>query len=170
MITKLGTARNADVEVEEPGGLERVVAEVLFERPQADQSPWLLVVPSGPPSMSRVYESLLTVADGITGTRGSLEEDGTDASPAVFVSGLYDTRDGGAESLLVVRSWTTLALNRSFSTGERGLDLLSGAVAGGWGKRRRAVLLGTLGVLGASGHNGARRRRQLQCSRGSRCP
>jgi trehalose/maltose hydrolase-like predicted phosphorylase len=128
VITKLGTARDADVEVEEPGGLERVVAEVLFERPPADQSPWLLVVPSGPPSMSRVYESLLTVADGITGTRGSLEEDGTDASPAVFVSGLYDTRDGGAESLLVVRSWTTLALNGSFSTGERVLDLLSGVL------------------------------------------
>ena len=80
MITELDTARNADVEVEEPGGRERVVAEVLFERPPADPSPWLLVVPSGLPNMSRVYESLLTVGDGLTGTRGAWKR--TEPTPA----------------------------------------------------------------------------------------
>jgi len=108
--------------------LEREVAGVFAEQPAAEPSPWLFIVPSGPPSMSRVYESLLTVADGVTGTRGSLEEDGPDANPSTFVSGVYDLRYDGPEALLAVPSWTTLSTGRSPGAGQRVLDLRSGVL------------------------------------------
>ena len=63
------------------------VSEVLSDQPGHDDPTWMLVVSDPARGMDRVYESLLTVADGNTGTRGSLEEDGFDAEPGVFVAG-----------------------------------------------------------------------------------
>jgi trehalose/maltose hydrolase-like predicted phosphorylase len=113
------------------GPVADAAARVLVECPEppADgpPSPWLLVVPDGPPGMVRVFESLLSVADGVTGTRGSLEEDGPDARPGVFVSGVYE-RVEARESLLVVRSWATLAEDEVPLRGFRILDLRAGVV------------------------------------------
>jgi len=117
-----------DRDVEISVGATSEVADVLAERPADVRSAWLLVVPEGLPSMGRVYESLLTVADGVTGTRGSLEEDGADASPGVFVAGVYDTDDDGSESLLAIPSWATLGESTLPPAGLRLLDLRSGVV------------------------------------------
>ncbi len=107
------------------------VRGVLSEQPHPDQveraSPWYLVVPDGPPGMLRVYESLLSLSDGVTGTRGSLEEDGADGRPGVYVAGVYDRADGG-ESLLVLRSWATLGEHAGPLGGLRVLDLRRGVL------------------------------------------
>jgi hypothetical protein len=55
------------------------VVSVLDQVPQLEDSPagWLLVFHDGPEALKRVHETLLVVADGAPGTRGSLEEDGS---------------------------------------------------------------------------------------------
>jgi trehalose/maltose hydrolase-like predicted phosphorylase len=115
-----------------PDPVAETVGAILGAMPQPEQdgaSPWLLVVPEGPPGMVRVYESLLSLSDGVTGTRGSLEEAGPDAQPGVYVAGVYDKGATGGESLLVMRSWATLA-GRPLSplNGRRVLDLHSGVL------------------------------------------
>ena len=108
--------------------LAREVADVLDQRPIPVPSPWLLVTEDQPRGMAGSYESLLTVADGVTGTRGSLEEDNDDTHSGVFVAGVYECRDDGAESLLVVPTWTNLSLRGELPTGTRVLDLRSGVL------------------------------------------
>jgi trehalose/maltose hydrolase-like predicted phosphorylase len=51
-----------------------------------------------------VRESLVTIADGLLGTRGSREEDGPGSVPLVVAAGVYETR-GGAERLLEAPVW-----------------------------------------------------------------
>jgi trehalose/maltose hydrolase-like predicted phosphorylase len=103
-------------------------AEVLEQRPIPVPSPWILVTKDTPPGMAGSYESLLTVADGVTGTRGSLEEDNGDTRSGVLVAGVYKCRDDGTESLLVVPTWTSLSLRGELPTGTRVLDLRSGVL------------------------------------------
>jgi len=103
------------------------VVGVLTERPAPDSSPWMLVVDDTPPGSGGVYEALMTVADGVTGTRGRLEEDTVGISD-VFVSGVYECRGDGSESLLAVPTWTTLSLRGDFPPGTRVLDLRSGVL------------------------------------------
>jgi len=104
------------------------VAEVLSELPTSEPSPWVLIVTDTNPGRHRVHESLLTVADGITGTRGSLEEEGIDSLPGVYVAGVYEHRADGSEALLTVPTWTTLPLRGSLAVGTRILDLRSGVL------------------------------------------
>lgn len=108
------------------GSCAHQVIDVLATRPNASSSPWLVVIPEGHPAMRRVHESLTTVGDGVMGTRGSLEEDGADSLPAVFMAGVYDGANDGSESFLAVPSWTTLTLNGTLPAGSRVLDLRTG--------------------------------------------
>ena len=126
----------ADVAVAAPdgrrgaGNAAAAVRAVLEQRPTAEgaHSPWRLVVPDGPPGMSRVFESLLAVADGVTGTRGSLEEEGPDSQPGVFVADVYDRKDDGSEALVAVRSWTNLISFSVTGNGHRVFDLRTGVL------------------------------------------
>ena len=111
-----------------PGSLSAEVAAVLADRPSSSSSPWTLVVEEEPADMLRVHETLFTVADGVTGTRGNLEEDNVDALSGVLVAGVYECRDDGTESLLVVPTWTDLSLRGELPTGTRVLDLRSGVL------------------------------------------
>jgi len=114
-----------------PDPVAEAVDRVLAERPPPDDagtvSPWHLLVVDGPSARRRVNESLLTLSDGVTGTRGSLEEDGPDARPGVFVAGVYEHGPHG-ESLLEVPSWANLAAHDGPLPGERLLDLRSGVL------------------------------------------
>jgi trehalose/maltose hydrolase-like predicted phosphorylase len=87
-----------------------------------------LLVVDDVPGSDGVYETLMTVADGVTGTRGRLEEDTVDVSSGVFVSGVYECRDDGSESLLAVPTWTTLSVTGEVPAGTRVLDLRSGVL------------------------------------------
>jgi trehalose/maltose hydrolase-like predicted phosphorylase len=63
--------------------------------PRCDADPgWRLVVVGDDPLLRRVHESLLTVAGGRVGTRGTREEDGTGYQPLVMVAGAYTASEG----------------------------------------------------------------------------
>jgi trehalose/maltose hydrolase-like predicted phosphorylase len=115
----------ASQEPAQPDAAERVLARCPV--PESDGSGWLVLVSGEDDELRRVQESLLTVADGVIGTRGSLEEDGSDTEPAVYVAGIYDTADG-AEKLLDVPSWAVLGMPAPLAAGTRILDLRTGVV------------------------------------------
>ncbi|HTZ08821.1 MAG TPA: glycosyl hydrolase family 65 protein [Acidimicrobiales bacterium] len=103
------------------------VRAVLAMRPDPGAgSPWYLVV-DDPSSQPGVDESLLSLADGVTGTRGSPEEEGPGGPPGVFVAGVYE-RGAHGESLLEVPSWATLAAHDGPLVGTRLLDLRAGVL------------------------------------------
>ena len=68
------------------------------------------------------------MADGVTGTRGSLEEEGVDSLPGLYMAGVYEHREDGFETLLAIPTWTTLPLRGPLAAGTRVLDLRSGVL------------------------------------------
>jgi len=72
---------------------ERVARE-NFPRPDEDDS-WLFVSEGFDPFREREVETWLTVANGHTGTRGSIEEGTAASTPATFVAGVFG--DGTTE-------------------------------------------------------------------------
>ena len=100
--------------------LRRDVPEVDMNRD------WTLVIEGLDPARERVHESLLAIADGRLGTRGSpLFDDGSTA-PAVILSGVY-AGDGAATQLAVAPPWTRLlSASTQVRTITRALDLATG--------------------------------------------
>lgn len=98
-----------------PGGLGAAL-------PASDT--WQVVVEPGPPHRQRVEESWFCVADGVVGTRGSLEEDGPGSVPMVLAAGVYD----GTQALLPVASWVGLDAPPPETPGRRVLDLRDGTL------------------------------------------
>ena len=115
---------------EPPGTGE--VADVLDLMPASPPtgvpSAWVLEVDWRGEEEARLYESLLSVADGVVGTRGSLEEDGPSAAPAVFAAGVYEPAQGTGQALVTLPSWAMLSLPASLGAGRRLLDLRSGVL------------------------------------------
>ncbi len=92
--------------------------------PDIDPDPrWVLPLPGSPVAL-RVGESLGTVANGWTGTRGSLEEDGPGAVPLLVANGVYTE----AGALVPGPDWTRVDRPRRDRrrTVRRWLDLRSG--------------------------------------------
>ncbi len=98
-------------------------------RADGSSSPWVIVVSDGPRSRRRVEESWLCLADGHFGTRGSLEEDGPDAAPAVVAASVYERHADGTISLLQGPGWTTLPLPAGSPSGSRELDMSTGILS-----------------------------------------
>lgn len=88
-----------------------------------EDSRWQFVVEPGPTTRRRVEESWLCVADGVVGTRGSLEEGGHESMPLVLAAGVY----GPDQTLLEAPSWVTLD-GQALPPGRRVLDLRDGTV------------------------------------------
>ncbi len=137
----------APLDVQVASVLERMAA--THARPE-----WVLRVRSGSQALRRVRESLFVVSDGTTGTRGSLEEDGPDTRPGLFVAGVFERDPESGQSLVVLPSWATLGVHGSLPPGTRMLDLRSGVL---WrevevgGKRRlRTARWSCLGRPGTS--------------------
>ncbi|WP_167769087.1 glycoside hydrolase family 65 protein [Nocardia sp. CS682] len=72
-------------------------------------------------------ESVFMVGEGGIGTRGSVEEDGQDAVPAVYVAGIY-TGSGPEQQLLGCPQWTGLSIDPPIAADERILDLRTGVL------------------------------------------
>lgn len=95
-------------------------------------------------------ESICTVANGYVGTRGSLAEGSILSSPAPFLAGVFDSRDGSAASLALVAlpDWTQFRIlgdrvPLALEAGEilehrRILDLQHGLLFLTWRHRDRA--------------------------------
>lgn len=92
---------------------------------QMDQG-WTLVVEGVDPVKERVHESLLTIADGRLGTRGSPLFNDPSAAPAVLLSGAY-VGDGASTQLAVASSWLEiLPAAQPHHAVTRTLDLFTG--------------------------------------------
>lgn len=120
----------------EPGGepepdaaaLAEEVEAVLGRQPVDADPTWTVVSPSSLDLGNRVAESLFTVADGVIGTRGSLEEDGPSADPATVAAGVYEVHPGTGQSLVEIPPWNALELRRPLHSGIRVLDLRTGVL------------------------------------------
>ena len=55
----------------------------------AEDPSWTLAVEGIDPRLERAHESLLTIADGVLGTRGSVIVPHSSGDPAVLMSGIY---------------------------------------------------------------------------------
>ena len=97
------------------------------EFPDVDRDPaWTHEIESFDPTLERVHESLLTVADGRLGTRGGpIFTNGVKTSPVVY-SGVYDG-EGSATELAPCLDWTNVGRPpRRRPTVARTLDLRTG--------------------------------------------
>lgn len=95
-------ARGADLVVRDPGELltwaERspvgIAVSEGFPEPSDDPG-WVIEVVGFDPLNEREVESWLTVANGRTGTRGSVEERSEESDPAAYVAGVFGTSSDG---------------------------------------------------------------------------
>ena len=89
---------------------------------------WVLVVDGVDPLLERFHESLLTLSDGLLGTRGSVIATHPSGDPAVLMSGVY-TRTGAEAHLLAAPRWNTITPDSpSPRAVRRVLDLHAGAL------------------------------------------
>ena len=107
-------ARGADVVVRDPGELlawregRPGVAEARAGFPEPTSDPaWVLEVVGFDPLGERDVESWLTVANGRTGTRGSVEEHSEESDPATYVAGVFGSSEDG-RLLVSGPQWTRL--------------------------------------------------------------
>jgi beta-phosphoglucomutase family hydrolase len=107
-------ARGADIVVRDPGELLTWaeggpgVAETPegFPEPASDPA-WVIEVVGFDPVNERSVESWLTVANGRTGTRGSVEERSEESDPATYIAGVYGSAPQG-RLLVCGPEWTRL--------------------------------------------------------------
>ncbi len=125
-------------------------ARVLASFPApSTESGWLFAVEGFDPFREREVETWLTVANGETGTRGSLEEGSAASTPATFVAGVYgdDTGELHIRQPVTAPDWLCLRLlvegmPLNMANGEvlehrRVLDLGQGIVYRYWRQRDR---------------------------------
>ncbi len=85
---------------------QRLLRELHTVPRFAHDSSWCLIVEDGDRHKRRVNETILSLADGAFGTRGSIEEDGPGSEPAVFAMGIYETDATGSIRLIDCPNWT----------------------------------------------------------------
>ena len=96
--------------------------------PDVEMDPgWTLVVEGVDPTHERVHESLMALADGRLGTRGSPLFKDPSATPAVLFSGAY-TGEDAATQLAVAPPWAELFSTPPKGSVTRTLDLFTGAL------------------------------------------
>jgi trehalose/maltose hydrolase-like predicted phosphorylase len=117
-----------------PEAFRRLLADQLARRhrgdvPDVDDDPnWTLTVEGVDRRFERVHESLLTLADGCTGTRGTALATNGSATPGVVVSGVY-VGDGPATRLGRCPDWTRHGIRpRRRRSMLRRLDLRTGVL------------------------------------------
>jgi kojibiose phosphorylase len=111
-------------------GLDALIdAASGFPSPVADPA-WRLEVDGTEPGREREVESWLTVGNGRTGTRGSLEEGGPDSAPGLYVAGIFGEDPEGQAGPELVRGpeWTRLESDGGTGGSHRVLDLRQGVL------------------------------------------
>ena len=116
-----------------PRAFRDLLADQLARRqaaqvPRVDADPgWTLTVDGVDPELERVHESLLALADGRIGTRGSQLAEHPASSPLVVAAGVYGG-EGPDTQLLSGPLWNRLAGLHSTRVVRRILDLRSGVM------------------------------------------
>ena len=124
------------------------VARNRFPAPVQDPA-WLFSVEGFDPFREREVETWLTVANGETGTRGSIEEGSAVSTPATFVAGVFGdgTGDPRFRQPVPAPDWLCLRLfvegtqvnlaNGEILDHQRTLDMRQGVVFRSWRQRDR---------------------------------
>jgi Glycosyl hydrolase family 65 central catalytic domain/Glycosyl hydrolase family 65, N-terminal domain len=121
--------------VSDAGGglLRRVLSDQARRRrhgdvPEVVAAPeWSVAVDGYDPRLERAHESLLTIADGRLGTRGSPLVADAAATPEVFLAGCYDGT-GSETELARLPSWSRLAGGEALHPRRRTIDLHTGVL------------------------------------------
>jgi len=102
-----------------------------FPEPVADTA-WRIDVDRSDPDREREVESWLTVGNGLTGTRGSLDHPGAKSLPALYVAGIFgwDPDEQAGPELIRGPEWTTLPAEPDGGGTHRILDVRQGALFG----------------------------------------
>jgi trehalose/maltose hydrolase-like predicted phosphorylase len=116
-------------------GALRPVLEDQVRRREADEPPyvdppppWRVDIAGFDPQLERVHESLLTLADGRIGTRGSPLVGNGATAPTVLHAGVYDGT-GPETELAHLPHWSRLAEGEELRPTRRLLDLRTGLVS-----------------------------------------
>ncbi len=123
-----GAPEGAVVVVHDAGEIDAVLASRGgFPSPVVDPA-WRLDVDGADPSREREVESWLTVGNGRTGTRGSLEAPGPESLPGFYVAGFFGQDPAGQAGPELVRGpeWTALPVDGAGA--RRTLDLRHGVL------------------------------------------
>jgi trehalose/maltose hydrolase-like predicted phosphorylase len=130
--------------------LDDIVAAHSAFPPQVDDPSWTIEVDGFDPLREREVESWLTLANGRTGTRGSVEEGRPGSAAAVYVAGVYVPAGGECPGPELARGpeWTRLdpqagGVSVDLDVGEtiehrRVLDLRQGILFREWRQRLRS--------------------------------
>ena len=152
-----GIAADQVLRSRSPGGGLETLAALLEDQiarrsdgelPILDADPaWTLSIEGVDPLLERVRESLLTLADGRLGTRGSVLIERSGSDPAVLMSGVY-ARRGAETHLLPAPRWNVIAsVGSATDQVDRVLDLHAGVLhqrVGSGSARLEALLLSSL--------------------------
>ncbi len=149
-VEHLGGGRQAILDLlDEQVSLREEHVIESFPAPTVEHE-WLFQVDGFDPFREREVETWLTVANGETGTRGSLEEGSAASTPATFVAGVFgdDTHEPVIRMPVTAPDWLCLRLlvegmPLSLANGEviehrRVLDMSQGIVFRYWRQRDRA--------------------------------
>ncbi|HEX2047975.1 MAG TPA: glycosyl hydrolase family 65 protein [Acidimicrobiales bacterium] len=125
-----GAPDGAVVAAGDAGTLDGILAaRDGFPAPVPDPA-WRLEVDGSNPDREREVESWLTVGNGRTGTRGSLEEGTSGSLPAFYVAGIYgrDPHEQAGPELVKGPEWTSLEVGPDAPPSDRRrvLDLRNG--------------------------------------------
>jgi trehalose/maltose hydrolase-like predicted phosphorylase len=116
------------------GLLRRVLSDQARRRrhrdlPEVVAAPeWSIAVDGYDPRLERVHESLLTIADGRLGTRGSPLVADAATTPEVFLAGCYEGA-GPETELARLPSWSRLAADAALPPRSRTIDLHTGVLS-----------------------------------------
>jgi len=102
-----------------------------FPSPVADHA-WRIAVDRSDPAREREVESWLTVGNGLTGTRGSLDRSGPRSLPALYVAGIFgwDPDEQAGPELVRGPEWTMVPAEQEGTSAQRILDMRQGALFG----------------------------------------
>lgn len=130
-LVGVGAPEGAVEVVRGPEDLDRLLAGAGDDFPApTDDHCWRIVVDRHDPDREREIESWLTVGNGRTGTRGSLEGPGPTSRPALYVAGIYgwDPDEQAGPELMRGPEWTRVEARAGVAPAEarRTLDLRHG--------------------------------------------
>ena len=134
-VAGAGAPVGAVAVVHRPEELEQLLAGASDGLPATTEDHcWRIVVDRSDPDREREVESWLTVGNGRTGTRGSLEGPGPKSRPALYVSGVYgwDPDEQAGPELIGGPHWTRVQsrVDVGPTEGRRILDLRQGVLFG----------------------------------------
>ena len=131
-LVGVGAPKGAVAFVRNPDDLDAILEAVTGAPSPCADPAWVLVVDRSDPDREPEVESWLTVGNGRTGTRGSLEGPGPSSRPSLYVAGVFgwDPDEPAGPELMCGPEWTRVDARLGGPQGRRTLDLRQGVLFG----------------------------------------